>query len=215
MEEEWYIGRHVLNAKYMPEFMVLDTESSHGRYAKERKKITVNDLIKFHGHACDGLFRGVYALSIGLSDLFPEGVIDRTDLRILSRNSPCLGDVGSYLTGARVRFGTQDVMPVPGVWFIIQKISDKKTVKVVEEEGFFPHEITDMENNLAKADNEDLPSRLDKLRNAQENWLSTVLFTSRPKDHYFSSYIDYNWKEVPYSNVGQRTDVLYKHVMSL
>ena len=30
-------------------------------------------------------------------------------MRSISRNSPCLGDAASYLTGTRVRFGTQDV----------------------------------------------------------------------------------------------------------
>ncbi len=67
-----------------------------------RKPIVVKDLVKFHGHACDGLFRGASALAIGLSVLFPNGIIDRTDLRVLSRNSPCLGNVAAYVTGGRL-----------------------------------------------------------------------------------------------------------------
>ena len=116
MEDSWYISDAAKNAKYMPEFKVIDTESSHGRYSDRTKIITFVDLIKFHGHGCDGLFRGMYAMYVGLSSLFPNGIIDRTDLRVISRNSPCLGDVASYLTGGRVRFGTQDVRNIPGVW---------------------------------------------------------------------------------------------------
>ena len=37
----------------IPIFHVLDTESSHGRYSKSSKEIKFDDLVKFHGHACD------------------------------------------------------------------------------------------------------------------------------------------------------------------
>ena len=77
-----------MTEKNIPVFTVLDTESSHGRYSQSTKEITFDDLVKFHGHACDGLYRGTYALSVAFKILFPNGVIDRTDLRAISRNSP-------------------------------------------------------------------------------------------------------------------------------
>jgi hypothetical protein len=94
-EVAWYWPDWAAQAP-LPTFRVRDTESSHGRYAQEAKTILVKDLVKFHGHACNGLFRGVMALSMALTTLFPDGVVDRTDLRVLSRNSPCLGDVAAY-----------------------------------------------------------------------------------------------------------------------
>ncbi|MGC8505644.1 MAG: formylmethanofuran dehydrogenase subunit E family protein [Thermoplasmata archaeon] len=212
MDELWYLSDDARNAEFMPEFSVIDTESSHGRYAARAKRITVADLIKFHGHGCDGLFRGAYAMSVGLSDLFPGGITDRTDLRVLSRNSPCLGDVASYLTGGRVRFGTQDVRKVPGVWYIIQRISDGKAVRVVEEDSFFPESISRLEAAMAETVGGRLPAAIDELRNAQDQWIRTVLFKSRPRDHYFSSVMEFRWEDTPYANSGTRTDVLYKSV---
>jgi hypothetical protein len=117
--DEWYWPDAARNSQHLPVFLVRDTLSSHGRYALEAKKITGLDLVRFHGHACDGLFRGMYALSVAVPLLFSGGVIDRTDLRVMSRNSPCLGDVASYLSGGRIRFGTQDVDSSSGVWFIL------------------------------------------------------------------------------------------------
>jgi len=47
---EWLTG-----APYAPTFKVLDTESSLGPYARHAKTITLKDLVKMHGHPCDGL----------------------------------------------------------------------------------------------------------------------------------------------------------------
>ncbi len=133
----WYWPVWVAEAD-LPTFRVRDTESSHGRCARETKTILVKDLVKFHGHACDGLFRGVLALSLALDALFSDGIVDRTDLRVLSRNSPCLGDVAAYLTGGRVRFDTQDVRNEPGVWFVVQRITTGETVRVTENPDIYP-----------------------------------------------------------------------------
>ena len=197
----------------IPVFTVLDTESSHGRYSLSTKEITFDDLVKFHGHACDGLYRGTYALSVAFKILFHGGVIDRTDLRAISRNSPCLGDAGSYLTGARVRFGTQDVMSEQGVWYILQRISTGEAVKVTEDRGFFPAEISDAEALLVTATREELPGKLDHLKSLQDNWVKNTLLKTKPEDHYHAREIEYKWKEVPYSNRGIRTDIIFKDVI--
>ncbi len=198
--------------EHLPSFRVLDTESSHGRYSSTTKVVRFDDVVKFHGHACDGLYRGIYALSVAFSILFPDGTIDRTDLRVVSRNSPCIGDAASYLTGARVRFGTQDVTNQPGVWYIIQKISTGVTVQVTEEAGFFPAEISNAEMALASASEENLPALLDHLKELQDSWVKETLLQTMPKDHYHAKVIEYDWKEVPYANKGTRTDVIFKNV---
>jgi formylmethanofuran dehydrogenase subunit E len=197
----------------IPTFHVLDTESSHGRYSREYKEIKFDDLVKFHGHACDGLYRGSYALSVALSDLFPDGIIDRTDLRVISRNSPCLGDAASYLTGGRIRFGTQDVENRPGVWYIVQKISTGLAISVTEEDGFFPDEISKMEASLSSVSGRALSERLDMLKEMQDKWVNDVLLNSKPSEHYHAKKIDYTWKEVQYKNKGIRTDVIFKDVI--
>ena len=194
-------------------FLVPDTESSHGRYSREYKEIRFNDLVKFHGHACDGLYRGSYALSVALHDLFPEDIIDRTDLRVISRNSPCLGDAATYLTGARVRFGTQDVGNRSGVWYIIQKISTGETVSVSEDENFFPQEISGVEASLSSMTGSKLSESLTILKNMQDSWVQSVLLKTKPDEHYHAKRIGYEWNEVPYSNKGIRSDIMFKNVI--
>lgn len=208
----WYWSVAAQTAPYLPVFRVRDTESSHGRYATEIKRIDGIDLVRFHGHPCDGLFRGMYAMSLALESLFPDGVVDRTDLRFLSRNSPCLGDVGAYLTGGRVRFGTQDVANRPGVWYIVQRISTGKTVEVAEGEGFFPREMINMESQLAHLSQREKSEAVATLKRMQEDWLRNSLFPSRPEENYTVREIDFEWEDVPYAHKGERTDVLYKDV---
>ncbi|MHB1612947.1 MAG: FmdE family protein, partial [Actinomycetes bacterium] len=58
------------------------------------------DLILFHGHACDGLVRGAYALRALVDVATEDGVVDRTGLLVVSTSSSCLGDVAAYRTGA-------------------------------------------------------------------------------------------------------------------
>ena len=49
------------------------------------------------------------ALRVAFDRLFAGGIVDRTDLRIVSNNSACGGDVAAYLAGARLRFGTHHI----------------------------------------------------------------------------------------------------------
>ncbi len=210
--EEWYWPDGAKRSKNMPIFRLLDTESSHGRYAGRSKIITVKDLVKFHGHPCDGLFRGAYAMSVGLKILFPDGIVDRTDLRFLSRNSPCLGDVGEYLTGGRVRFGTQDVLNREGVWYIIQRMSDGTTVEVKEDPDFFDPKITVLESNLNNFKGQELSQSITELKKEQERWLENVLFKAVPEEHYHAQIINFSFPDVPYANKGTRTDITYKNI---
>ena len=150
-------------------------------------------------------------LKVGM--FFPDGIVDRTDLRAVSRNSPCLGDAASYLTGARVRFGTQDVMNEPGVWYILQKISNLEAVYVYEEKGFFPEEISKIENTLSQLSKDQLPNKLTELKEKQDNWVRNILLSTKPGEHYFAKKLDYKWIDVPYANKGVRSDILFKDVI--
>ncbi len=209
---EWYWPRWAAEAK-LPIFSVRDTESSHGRYANDVKWITVKDLVKFHGHACDGLFRGAFALSVAFTVLFDDEPIDRTDLRVISRNSPCLGDVAAYLSGGRIRFNTQDVRDEPpGVWYIIQRISHDRTVRVSEDPELYPASLQKMESQLISHADAD-PEHIDRLREAQWQWVQRVLFTKPPEASYHLEVLNETaWQDVPYGHRGLRTDVLFKNV---
>jgi len=134
----WYYFDWMTTARYSPVFHVKDTESSLGPYASQTKTITLKDLVKMHGHPCDGLVTAACAMSVGLKTLYPNGVIDRTDTGCITNNSPCYGDVAAYLTGGRIRFGTQKIDPSLGNEFIIHRFSTNETVKVSLKPGRIP-----------------------------------------------------------------------------
>ena len=135
----------------LPQFEVLDSRSPQGRLDNKPKTVTMDDLVRFHGHACDGLVRGAYAMRALADVALPGKPFDRTDLRIVSKNSPCLGDVAAYLTGARVRYGTHRLDDSLGVGFIVQVISTGETWEVREEPGFLPPLLGAWDQALADA----------------------------------------------------------------
>ena len=205
----WYAMEWVTGSKYSPEFQMLDTESALGRYAPMTKTITLKDLVKFHGHACDGLVQAAAALKIAFNELFPNGNIDRTDLRMLSKNSPCFTDVSAYLTGGRINFGTLDVDNKLGASWIVQRISDGKAVRVSRRAGVFPEELDRLEKKVksGKASPEELTQTRDAAWAFSKNLLSHPLTES-----FFVEALDnFQYPESVYDNVGQRGDIKHKN----
>lgn len=49
--------------------------------------ININNLVKFHGHLCDGLVVVFQGLKAALLELYPDW-IDRTNTRIVSKSPP-------------------------------------------------------------------------------------------------------------------------------
>jgi len=88
-----------------PIIKVIDTDFSKGRLTLEHE-LNLEDLEKFHGHLCDGLVVGFLGIKEGLDALYPNGIIDRTNTRIVSKSSPCLTDVAVYITGGRYQFNS-------------------------------------------------------------------------------------------------------------
>jgi len=116
---------------------VIDTDFSKGQLVNIQN-IKYNDLVKFHGHSCDGLLEGMQALQLGLKVLYPNGVVDRTNTRVVSKASPCLTDAAIYLTGGRYQYNTFYVdNNIPGM-YIIQRIDNGKTVVVSRNENVKP-----------------------------------------------------------------------------
>lgn len=208
----WYFFEWMARAPYAPVFHVRDTESSLGPYAERTKAITMKDLVKMHGHPCDGLVTAACAMFVGLNQLYPDGVIDRTDTSCVTNNSPCYGDVAAYLTGGRIRFGTQKIDPDLKNEFILHRISTGQTVKVVLKEGIFPKEVADLEARLRSEE----CSAADIRKCQKMEWDYARDLLTRPLEQSFSVVWmdDYKWEPDPYVHAGKRSDVVKKDVLT-
>ncbi len=194
----------------LPYFDVIDTRSAQGRLDDRPKRVEMRDLILFHGHPCDGLLRGAYAMRALADVAFSSGPLDRSDMLVVSKNSPCLGDVAAYLTGGRARFGTHRLDDTLGVGFIVKVLSTGKAWEVREEPGFFPQLVTAWEAALlddSPAVASDKPEFVAVNEAAQWNWVRTSLLPSRPADHYQVRVIEGVDLPAPL-HVARRTDVV-------
>jgi formylmethanofuran dehydrogenase subunit E len=135
-------------AEFNQPVLVRDTQSALGRLSASPKRISLSDLARMHGHLCDGLVISFVELKAVLLQLFPDGVVDRTDLRIVSKNGPCWMDAAAWLTGARINFQTLRVDAAVGDGFIVQKISTGETWEVRLKPGVFPEALASLENRI-------------------------------------------------------------------
>lgn len=209
--EDWYYFDWMDTASYAPDYKALDTESSLGPYASKTKTITLKDLVKMHGHACDGLVTSACALSLGLKVLYPDGVIDRTDTGCITNNSPCFGDVAAYLTGGRIRFGTQKIDPSLGNEFVLVRFSTGQAVKVSLRPGVFPDEVMRLEAKIRSGD-----FTVDDMRRCrQRQWEYARELLSRPLDESFSiePLPSFVWQPDAYEHLGKRGDIVNKNVL--
>ena len=208
---DWYYPQWLAEAPHVPVFKVRDTVNKYGRYASAPKIITIKDLIKFHGHFCGGLVEGATALKVGFDHLFPDGMIDRTDLVIASNNSACGGDVASYLTGARARFGTHLIDPkLKESDFVVKRVSTGKSVRVVINAATYPK---DVRTQMKKIESGSFtPADIDLFQDVQ--WAYAKKLVSRPaiESVDVTDNPDYAWPELPCKDVGQRRDNDYKNV---
>ena len=209
-QTSWYYPEWAANAPYAPTFKMLDTESSLGPYAKETKTITLKDLIKMHGHLCDGLVTASCGLKLGLDRLYPDGVIDRTDTCCITNNSPCFGDTAAYLTGGRIRFGTQKIDPNMGNELIVYRISTKQAVKISLKKGVFPSELEELEKKIKSGD-----FTIEQMRQCQKlGWDFAESLINKPLEQYFTieNPDSFVWKPDNYIHQGKRSDIINKNI---
>lgn len=147
---DWFYPEWVATAKYNQPIEVRDTDSALGRYSVHTKEIGLKDLARVHGHLCDGLVIAFVEVKAVLEKLFPDGIVDRTDLRAVSKNGPCWVDVVSMMTGARIHFQTLRIDASIGDGFIIQKISTGEAYEVHLKPGIFPKEQAELETKIRK-----------------------------------------------------------------
>ncbi len=208
----WSIAEWLDDAP-LPTFEVLDTRSAQGRLDTRVKTVKVADLVLAHGHACDGLLRGVWAMRALADVAFGDTPIDRSDLLVVSKNSPCLGDVAAYLTGGRARFGTHRLDDTLGVGFQLQQLSTGRAWEVREEPGFFPATIIAWEAALLRGElsESDMRELLAVHEAAQWDWVRDVLLPSAPSDHYRARKLDYLKLPAPLHE-ARRTDTVNRLV---
>jgi len=99
----WYAPQ--VSRPYAPVFEILATRGTQGRYYLYTYAVTLKDLIKFHGHDCEGIAHVACCCKVAFNILFPDGIIDRSVLWGITGNSPCWSDGVAYLTGARIQYG--------------------------------------------------------------------------------------------------------------
>ena len=99
----WYAP--MMAKPYAPSFEILATRGTQGRYYPYTYSVTLKDMIKWHGHDCEGTIHAANAAKLAFEILFPDGIIDRSVLWGISGPSPCWSDAVAFLTGARVQYG--------------------------------------------------------------------------------------------------------------
>lgn len=99
----WYAS--MVDKPYAPVFQMLATQGTQGRYYPYTYPVTLKDMIKFHGHDCEGTIHVANAAWVAFKILFPDGIIDRSVLWGISGPSPCWSDGVAFLTGARIQYG--------------------------------------------------------------------------------------------------------------
>jgi formylmethanofuran dehydrogenase subunit E len=211
MEGEWYFPAWIGTAPHAPLFEVRDTENKYGRYARQTKTITIKDLIRFHGHFCGGLVESAASLRVAFDLLFPDKIIDRTDLRIVSNNSACGGDVASYLTGGRARFGSHAIdNSLTESEFYVQQVSTGRTVHVKLNPAVYPKEVKSQMKKIESGKFE--PQDVDLFQELQ--WAYAKRMVSRPLAESFMTkeVKDYKWPESVCRDLGKRKDNDYKNV---
>ena len=144
----WYYPDWIKDAKYNEPIQVLDTDSALGRYSLKTKELSIKDIVEFHGHPCDGLVIAFVEIREVFKKLFPDGIVDRTDLRVVSKNGPCWVDTAAMMTGARINFGTLSLDPKIGDGFIVQKVSTGEAYSVHLKPGVFPKEQAELEGKI-------------------------------------------------------------------
>jgi formylmethanofuran dehydrogenase subunit E len=152
---DWFYPSWAYEAKYNKPITVRDTDSALGRYSLKTKEIGLKDLALFHGHMCDGLVIAFVEIKEALQRLFPDGVVDRTDIQAVSKNGPCWVDAVMMMTGARVNFRTLRIDNSIGDGFIIQRISTGEAYEVRLKQGVFPEDQAVLEKKIRKLRSED------------------------------------------------------------
>lgn len=179
---DWFYPDWAAVAPGSAPILVRDTDSALGRYSLRPKALGLKDLARVHGHLCDGMVIGYVAIKAGLETLFPDGIVDRTDLRAVSKNGPCWVDVVSLMTGARINSQTLRIDNTVGDGFILQRISTGQACDVRLKPGVFPPDQAALEAGIraTRAGGEPVSAAIIDQAEAMANALNERLLTIPP-----------------------------------
>lgn len=208
---DWFYPAWAANAPYNKPILVRDTDSALGRYSLKTKEIGLKDLARVHGHMCDGLVIAFVEIRAALEKLFPDGVVDRTDLRAVSKNGPCWVDAVMMMTGARINFQTLRIDDSVGDGFIVQRISTGETWDVRLKPGVFPKEQADLEDRIRALRAQGRPVAAKDIDAVEEMAAATSrrMLTSPPSDLLQLKPLP-GYKFKPTDLFGTRGDVINK-----
>lgn len=213
---DWYIPQYLKDAPNNVVLKVRDTDSALGRYNKSTKDITIADIVKFHGHMCDGVTCSYLQIYAGLQKIFKDGVVDRTDMAGACKNSPCMVDALAYMTGARVNFKTLRIDPTLGSSHILHRISTNETYQVKLFDSFEPTALKKVEKRiktkLAKKQPV-APADIDEVEKLADEFIHKLLYTELDKLVEIKELKNYSFK--PNSDMGafgKRSDIVNKNV---
>lgn len=212
--EAWFYPAWVQYAPYNHPLQVKDTDSALGRYNIHTKNLDLKTLTKAHGHLCDGLTIAYVELSAVLKKIFPDGVVDRTDVRVVAKNSPCLVDAAALTTGARINFKTLSVDNSVGLGYIVQRISTGKTYEVHLKKGIFPQAQHDFEHkirDLRKEGKAVEASQIDKAEAMANDLIKKILNTNPAQLLEIKELPNYQFNFTT-KDFGKRSDIINKNM---
>lgn len=210
---DWFYPSWAAEAKYNQPIIVLDTDTGLGRYSLHTKEIGLKDLARIHGHLCDGLVISYIEIKAVLDKLFPDGVVDRTDLRAVSKNGPCWVDAASLMTGARINFQTLRVDATIGDGFIIQRVSTGEAYDVHLKPGIFTAEQAQLESKMRKLRSQGQPVTAEDIDNVEQmgEALSRKLL-NLPQEEILVIKALPEYKFVFNDMLGNRGDIINKNM---
>ena len=208
--DDAFYEEYVKNAPNAKGVSVRDTDSPVGRYNLFTKKLNIKTLARSHGHLCDGLVLAYIELSNALPKLFSNGVIDRTDIRVVAKNSPCLVDTSALMSGARINHKTLSLDNSLGGSFIVQRISTGKTYKVSLADKSFLKALKTKENQI-KSKEKVTPQDIDEVEQLAFKAIRYMLNTSTDKLLKIIEIPNYHY-EFTIKDIGTRSDVINKNV---
>ncbi|MBZ9627738.1 formylmethanofuran dehydrogenase subunit E family protein [Psychroflexus sp. CAK57W] len=202
-------SHQAINTSKAPIIKVIDTDFSKGQL-NHVQDIQLDDLVKLHGHLCDGLIVGYLGLHEAFKELYPEGPVDRTNTRIISKSSPCLTDAAIYLTGGRYQYNSFYVdNSIDGIYYL-QRLDHQKALSVSLKAGVKPEEIDSL-GQLAIKERLNL-EELNHLKQIEDEF-SAVLLSTPAKELFDVEVItDFQWSPRPKHNYP-KTDIINKNVM--
>jgi formylmethanofuran dehydrogenase subunit E len=217
----WYAP--MVAQPYAPVFEILATKGTQGRYYPYTYAVTLKDMVKWHGHDCEGLTHSANMAKVAFGILFPDGIIDRSVLAGITGESPCLSDAIAFLTGARIQYGNLGFFKDKkyGHAIILYRTDTKKAVMATWKKGInnipgetvvLPEAITwkpkvDMEEVLAlkkqvkASGGKPTPYQVDQMRYLQWQHVNDIL--NHPLEESYQAKVMENFKWEDWVNSGK------------